>query len=264
MKVEVLVASVNNNPDELVQRMNIQSDVIVANQTSHLSYEKKYIENHRYLQINTPEKGVGRNRNVALDRAYGDICILADDDQVFVDGYKEKIINLYKKYPKADVILFNVTIKGKKTYQIPKPYRVNYTNYMRFGAVRMSFRRKSVTKNNINFNLHFGGGTEHSAGEDVLFLHDCLKKKLKVVAVNVTLAQLEDNRPSTWFRGYNEKFFIDRGTLYATISPRFCRLYALSSMIRHRKIYKNEISSFMALKAMQKGIKNYKKSIGYI
>lgn len=101
---------------------------------------------------------------------------------------------------------------------------------MRFGAARIAFRRKSITKNGITFNLHFGGGTEYSAGEDTLFLHDCLRKGLKIVAVPDSIATLLENRESTWFKGYTDKYFLDRGALFAAISKKWLPFYVYNML----------------------------------
>lgn len=264
MKVEVLVASRVKYPKRLIKSMNLNSNAIIANQGKQLSYEKIYIDNNSYKILNTPEKGVGRNRNTALDRSTGDICILADDDQTFFDNYEKEIVKAYKENPKADMILFNVIRNNINSPQIKKKHKVNYFNFMRYGAVRVSFKRKSVTKHGIHFNVHFGGGTEHSAGEDVLFLHDCLKKGLNIIAVDITLATINEDRESTWFKGYNKKFFIDKGILYATISSKLSYVLSLLHILKNGAIYQTSISRKKALRLMFQGIRLFKKNITYL
>ncbi|HAZ18610.1 MAG TPA: hypothetical protein DCY75_00365, partial [Clostridiales bacterium] len=53
---------------------------------------------------------------------------------------------------------------------------------------------------------------------DTLFLHSCLQKGLKIYAVPDSIATLSDERESTWFRGYNEKYYYDKGVLFAAVS----------------------------------------------
>lgn len=258
IKVEILVAAMVPNPKNLLNSMNIQSDIFIANQTDNLSYVDFKTEFGNVKIFNTKEKGVGKNRNLALDRATGDICILADDDQTFYNDYKNTIIETYKKYPNADVIVFNIDSNNSIRKKIKKNHRVTWFNYMRYGATRISFKRKSVTKNGIHFNVHFGGGADYSAGEDVLFLTECLRKKLKIIAVDITLASLDENSESTWFQGYNNKFFEDRGILYGTISNKWSNLLILFSAFIHYRIYKNDISFYNAYTSMKSGIKKYR------
>ena len=50
-------------------------------------------------------------------------------------------------------------------------------------------------------------------GEDSLFLHDCLKAGLSVYRTDKALGH-ELKGESTWFKGYTDKFYFDRGVLY--------------------------------------------------
>ena len=42
-----------------------------------------------------------------LENAEGDICIVGDDDLVYLEGYQEKIRRAYLEHPEADVIAFS-------------------------------------------------------------------------------------------------------------------------------------------------------------
>ena len=75
MTVQVLVAAVGQNDQSLLNKMNIQSDVIVGNQCNCNSVEKFSFRGHRAMYLNFAERGVGLNRNNALMRADGDICL---------------------------------------------------------------------------------------------------------------------------------------------------------------------------------------------
>ena len=59
----------------------------------------------------------------------------------------------------------------------------------------------------------FGPGGIYSHGEDTLFIVDSLKKGLKVYGVNVLIGSAS-NSSSTWFNGYDEKYFFDKGALF--------------------------------------------------
>jgi ABC-type glycerol-3-phosphate transport system permease component len=86
------------------------------------------------------------------------------------------------------------------------------------------------------FNTMFGGGCRYSCGEDTLFLRECLRKGLKIVAVPAALASIQDG-DSTWFDGYTDKYFFDKGVLYYALDKRFCKLHALIHGFRYRKKY---------------------------
>ena len=43
---------------------------------------------------------------------------------------------------------------------------------------------------------------------------------------------------STWFRGYNDKYFIDKGALYEAMTPAYSKLMSLQFCLRHRNMFK--------------------------
>ncbi|MDE1548155.1 hypothetical protein [Jeotgalibaca caeni] len=232
MDLQVLVATMNQKDDALIERMNLQSDAIIINQTDTHNYEKVE-RNGKTIEIYSfAERGVGLSRNSALMRASAAHALLADDDMVYVDGYPKLVEEQFKKYPDADVLIFNLEEEIPTRYIIRQPFQVSKRNYMRFGAARIAFRPESIHKKGIFFHLQFGGGTPHSNGEDTIFLRDCLEKRLKIMAVPVTIAKLTEERESTWFKGYNEKYYRDRGALFKTLSPKLYHLLILQFVVR--------------------------------
>lgn len=248
MVVQVLVAAMFQKDHSLLQKMNIQSDVIVGNQCDYNSVEHFNYQNYKATYLNFNERGVGLNRNNALMRATGDICLFADDDMVYLDDYSLLIEKAFMDNPKADVIVFNLLEKKSSRKQILKKVKIGRLNYLRYGTARIAIRLKSIKANGIYFNECFGGGTEHSHGEDNLFLTECLNKGLKIIGLPICIAKLEDERESTWNSGYGKKYLIDQGILYKTISKKWWRLLCLQDALRRKKIY--GMSAFKAYKIM--------------
>ena len=259
MSIQVLVASMNQQDYGLLERMNIQTDAIVGNQCDRNEIEEVTYKGHQVKYLSFNERGVGLNRNNTLMRATADICILADDDIEFTNGYAEKIKKYFKDNPKADVIIFNLIEKPKKRFVIENEFRVTYRNFMKFGAARIAFRRKSVTQAGISFNLHFGGGAEFSAGEDTLFLKECLKKRLNILAIPEFIATLSNTRESSWFKGYTDKYFIDRGALFAAVSQKWAWLLCLQFAIRRRRKFNKYKSWYETFQLMIQGVKKINK-----
>lgn len=258
MNLQVLIATMDQEDHSLLKKMNIQSDAIVGNQTTVNKVEEFTYNNHQIKYLSFSEKGVGLNRNNALMRAKADICLLADDDMIYVDNYPEIVKKQFEENPKADVIIFNLYEEKPSRYIINNKFKVNFMNYMRFGAARIAFRTNSITKNGIYFNQHFGGGTEYSSGEDSLFLSECIEKRLNIIAVPVYIATLTEERDSTWFTGYDDKFFKDKGTLFYYISKRWSKFLCLQFAIRHRNKFKENKTILEAYQLMLEGIKREK------
>lgn len=243
MPVQVLVATMNQTDHSLLEKMNIQSDAIIGNQCDRNSIEDFYYQRHKIRYLNFAERGVGLNRNNTLMRANAEICLFADDDLIYVNGYEQIVQDAFDRIPDADVIAFNFidhTNYGDTQPRcvIKKTTRVYWHNYLRYGTARLAIRLDKVRKRGILFNLCFGGGTEHAHGEDSLFLTDCLRKGLKIYSVPEAIAELTDERESTWDSGYDEKYLKDQGCLYREISRRGWRLLCLQDALRHHKEYK--------------------------
>lgn len=241
MKVQVLVATMNQKDYSLLDKMNIKSDVIVGNQCEKNLIEYFEYNGHSSVYLNFNERGVGLNRNNALMRATGDICLFADDDMIYTDDYVEKVVAAFEKYSDADVIIFNLIEQNPKRYIINKTEKVGFLNYLRYGTARVAVRLKSIKENAIYFNQCFGGGTEHCHGEDSLFLTECLKKGLKIYAVPQYIAELTEERASTWDKGYDEKYLKDQGALYNAISKRWWKLLCLQDVVRRNRSYQKNI-----------------------
>ncbi len=259
MNIQVLIATMNQSDHSLLEKMNIQTDAIVGNQC-----EKNEIENFEYCThsvkwLSFSERGVGLNRNNALMRADADIVMFADDDMVFIDHYEKIVKEAYEKIPEADLIIFDLQYPNTPRKPITKIERLSAKKCMRFGAARISAKLKSLRINGISFNLCFGGGTQFGSGEDSLFLMDCVRCGLKVYSYPVVIARLND-RASTWFKGYNDKFFFDKGVLFSLLFPRMCVPCAFIHCIKKRQKYK-EYGWNNAYRQMRKGIKFRKRDL---
>lgn len=254
MKVEVLVASMNQNNFDLVEKMNLQSNAVIANQCDFTSFETTEINNNVFKLVSTTERGVGKNRNVALLYATDDILLIADDDMVYVDGYQQSIVDAFEKTPKADIIVFNLTEdSGRK--MITKKHRVRFFNSMRYGAVRLAIKKSSLDKANIWFSMLYGGGAKFSSGEDSLFIRQCMKSGLKIYAIPDILARLLNDRPSTWDNGDFCRQAYDKGILLKNAFPNsaFILKYVFAF-----KLKRKELRFLKALKLIKKGIRDFK------
>lgn len=257
MKIETLIATIKQRDYTLLDKMNIQTDAIVGNQCDENKVDSFEYKGNKIKWLSFCERGVGLNRNNVLMRSQADVCLIADDDMVYYDNYKQTVEKAFLENPKADVIIFNIDNVNGSRHPNTKTIKVNKHNYGRYGAVRLAFKRESIFLNGISFNLMFGGGAKYNAGEDSLFIKDCLDCGLKVIAVPYSIAKLLDCRESTWFTGYNEKYFIDKGVLNYFLNKKLAKLYCLYHAVKHRKTYR-EIGWYKAYKLMVNGVNKVK------
>lgn len=239
MKVQTLIASMNQHDYSLAEKLHIETDAIIGNQTDKNSIETVEYSGHKVTYLNFNERGVGLNRNNCFMRADADICLFGDDDVEYFEGYSEIITREFENNPDADVIVFNIKETVPTRYIINKRSRVHFFNGFRYGAVRIACRTQSVRFAGVSFNLLFGGGTPHGHGEDVLFIQDCLKKHLHIYTSPEYICKLNDSRDSTWFKGYDDKFLADHGALFKAVSKRYWKLLCFQDAVRHAKsVYK--------------------------
>ena len=255
MTLQLLVAAMNREPLLLAEEMHIDSDAIIVSQGETYSYEEVEYKGHRIRYFSMHERGVGLSRTHSLLRADADISVFADQDIVYDEGYRDKVLNAFEEHPEADVLLFNVqAAPGRETYHIKEFGRVRWYNYGRYPTYSFAVRTAKIHEANITFSLLFGGGAPHSNGEDSLFLHDCLKAGLAIYHIPVRIGQ-EQPGESTWFVGYNEKFFYDRGVLYKHLYGPWARLWAFRFVYTKRKIMCTEMPWTECFRIMVKGIK---------
>lgn len=256
--LETLVSALGQQVGTLAEKMNLQSDAIIINQGEENSYQEYEYRGNHIRGYSFAERGVGLSRNNALLRGRADILLFSDEDIVYEEGYAGKVLKAFQERPKADMLLFNVEVDAQRaTYHIEKEHRVRFYNSGRYPTYSFAIRREKLHKANITFSLLFGGGAPYSNGEDSLFLLDCLKKGLKVYALPINLGR-EQPRPSTWFKGYTEKFFFDRGVLYFFLYGRLCHLMAVRFLLSHGKTMCQEISLKKAYQLMCAGIREGK------
>lgn len=151
-------------------------------------------------------------------------------------------------------ICFNMEVDSERaTYHTEAKTRVHRWNCGRYPTYSFACKTELLHKKNITFNLLFGGGAKYSNGEDSLFIQECLKKGMKIVALPINIGR-EVPRPSTWFNGYTDKFFYDRGVLYRYLYGALATPMALRFLLRHKSMLLKEKSFKEAYGLIKKGI----------
>lgn len=250
MKLEVMLSVINLKNEEL-DKMNITSNCIVINQC-----RKEEFEEYKNFKIYSyDEIGTSNSRNQGLKKITEDIILLCDDDVVYNKNYEKSIIDEFNNNPKADAIIFNMHSPNRKKRIITKVKRLHIYNSLNYASYNIAFKRENVLNKNICFNTNFGPKAKYLSGEDTLFITDMLKNKLKIYSNPLNIG-IVSNKNSTWFKGYNERYFFDKGALFTAISKHFRKLLILQYLVRHREVF-IDIGFFKAYKVMVKGSNDY-------
>ena len=262
MKLEVLLSTMHQKDFAVADSSNIESDCIIINQCDEESFKSENRDGHIIRMFSTKERGLSRSRNMALKEALADICLLADDDEVFTEDYANTIIDAFKKVPQADILIFNIIEKNHKVKTETMIKSIKKVPKHRFyGSVRIAFKRHKIINSNLYFDTNFGTGSGlYSMGEDSLFLRAAHKKGLKIYAYPATIASV-DFSTSTWFKGYDKKYFYDIGAFLSAAFPNLKKILSFYYVFKLKN--RTDLSSSQMLRAMKMGMKGYKNKIKY-
>lgn len=261
-KFQVLLSAMGLADESYLDTLNVKSDAVIINQCDRDS--KKTVERNidgkitHVTYIESTERGLSRSRNMALKNAEADICILCDNDVEYVDGYEDIILKEFKDNPEADIIVFYIKRKEKPIPNYSTKRYMNYLSVLKIFSPEIAFRRESVL--DIPFDEDFGAGSgKYLMGEENIFLYNCLKRYKKILYVPVQIANLREEE-STWFKGYNDMFFISRGAGYTAMSKAASHFLIWQFAIRKINLYRNNLSPIQAIRLMYRGRKEYLRS----
>ncbi len=262
--IQTLISTMHQTDHSLLDKMNIQTDAIVVNQCDRDEIERFEYKGHKILWMSLKERGVGLSRNTALMRATADIVLFADDDVVYVDDYPKLVVQAFEKLSQADFIVFAMQVhrsthtphKSKKQ-PILHIHRLHWYNSLRFGTYGFGVRSRALKAHNINFHLMFGGGTPFSSGEDSIFIMETLKKKLKIYATTTQLGTVH-HQTSTWFHGYTEKYWFDKGVLFQYLFGIWAYPLGVALILKNRQQI-TQMGFLVACKYLWKGVYQAKK-----
>lgn len=254
MNIEVLVSTMDQIDHGLLERMNIQTDAVVVNQCDRNGLERFEFKGHSITWVDTTQRGLSRSRNMALSYASGDICLLADDDIVYLDGFYNDVIKAYSDQKNADIITFNFQAKNARSSRKPRTDR-RAPFYRSYSSVSLSFKRIKVLKKGLSFNQLLGAGSDYGDGEESLFLIESRKKGLKIYENHAYIC-IVDFGTSSWFKGYDEKFYFNKGVYLGMAYGKLAELYMLYFIRQGKKA--SELPVETIVEQLRKGIKAYR------
>lgn len=264
MKLEVLISAMHLRDFSIVEKSNVKSDVLIINQTNHDGYDECVINGHRARMISTTQRGLSCSRNMALIHANGDICLIADDDEVFDDDYENTILKAFERLSDATIIAFNVKCSSKSrdinSNSIGKERRTLF--YKTYPSVALAFRRENIIKFKVYFDVRLGAGSGViSAGEETEWQFYAQNKGLKRYECPGVISTLRLST-SQWFKGYNQRFFYDIGANLAINYP--CLKHILKFYYLWRLRNECELSFCKKIQCMNMGMKGFRQGCSYV
>ena len=256
MKLQVLLSAMFLDGYEYINSLHISGNCLVVNQCDRESYDDIIEETRAVRYIETMERGLSKSRNMAIQNADAEVCILCDNDVEYVEGYEQLICDAFERHPEADIIVFYIKRKEKPQPNYPTERRMNYLSVLKIFSPEIAFRREAVLKAGIQFDEMFGAGAKYYLGEENIFLYDCLRAGLKIQYMPVQIATLKETE-STWFRGYEDRFFLSRGANYCAMSKRYSLLLILQFAVLKIHEFNKDQKMLRAIDLMLRGRREY-------
>ncbi len=263
MNLEVLISCMNQQNMKIAEMTGIQTDALIINQCPQSEVlneiksdqntsggQNKTLVNIRMLNTNT--RGLSKSRNMAIQHAVGDVCLLCDDDEQLDSSYEKIILKAYEALPDADIICFRIANQPSRLKQ--KTQRLTKWTAMRIASWQITFRREAIINSGIRFDENMGAGTGNGGGEEVKYLRDCIKAGLKAYYVPNSIGVVAQTE-STWFKGFDRDFFYKRGvTNRYMLGLPMAILYAIYYSYVKRNLYKAYVTPWQSFKYTLDGI----------
>ena len=146
--------------------------------------------------VNSFERGLSKSRNLALKNATKPLCLITDDDVVFLKDFDTKITNAFSKNSQETVITFQTkTPKGKLFWNYPKKCQKHkYLN--KILSHEIVFKREAIQQVGITFDEQFGLGAAFEDSENFIFLHEVKDKLQMPYFCNETVAMHSEQTSS--------------------------------------------------------------------
>jgi glycosyltransferase involved in cell wall biosynthesis len=236
----------------LVSASSITGSAVVINQCDQDGLREFPEDPSRVKWLDSTTRGLTKSRNMAINLSDADVCLLCDDDEVFVPDYERKILDAYDSLPQADVIIFKMCNRPSAFPE--QVMQIKFPGTMHVSSWQISFRREKILRSGIRFDELLGAGTGNGAEEELKFMTDCQRAGLQIYYVPEEIASVAQAE-STWFAGFDEQFFYNRGaTTRYILGLGIASAYAVYYVARKKAMYQGQITPGKALCTTLRGI----------
>lgn len=202
-------------------------------------------------------RGLSRNRNNAIDAAYADILLIADDDEKLSADALLQLRQIYEEDDTIDIALIQIcTLQGEPLKTYPQG-RTSFESALKQGyypsSLEISLRRDKLS-DSLRFNTNYGLGSELlSAGEEDVFLCDALRRGLNAVCVPIMIGATEQATTGSRFLT-DEKVQMSKGAVFAYCYSQPDALWRITKESAHHFLY-NHRNPFPLWLNMYRGVR---------
>lgn len=258
--VEILVATMHRDSLDFLRNMFPEGsfadyNILIVNQTEPDRQLVSVYPNVRV--INSTERGLSNSRNLALQHAIGNLCVIADDDVVFEQGFTQKIVDAYNERPDAALMVFRAADGNSrlyKNYPQAKHHPMSQLQRLSVMSIEMVVNLPVVKQSDVWFDSRFGLGSAFTMGEEAIFVNGLYKKGLTILAEPQLIVRhpAEDTHKKV---SVNEKYYV-QGAVFTKLFGIRWLLWIFIKMafeIKNKKLSTRQVMA--ALKAAYNGRK---------
>ena len=224
-KLSILLSTINDRiyaAEPLLQNRFEDTEFVVVHQITNLSKTDTYSNFYNkfdsaYVRfVPMFAKGTGKSRNLAMQKAEGELMYLCDDDLVFQPDFYTNIMSAAAAFPDIDIFTFQVlTTDGQPFKQYPDhAYQHNIRTTAKVSIVEMVIRKQAYATGKIKFDERFGLATIYNTGEEFVMLSDALKKGITAKFIPQYLVS---HPPISSGKIFNEEVAFDKGAMTARV-----------------------------------------------
>lgn len=195
-------------------------NIIIVNQTSKEFKLESSLES--VTVINSFEKGLSISRNLALQNATFDWCLIADDDLIYTIDFTQNIVFGINNFKNSGVIIFQAQIDANLLLRAYPSYsKENLSNFekLEVASFEMLINRKKVF-DKVLFNSFFGLGSKvFNSGEEQLFMRD-VHKKLSLPISYISSVIVQHPWLSTGREFDKKNRYFTKGAVFKKIFPK--------------------------------------------
>lgn len=181
---EILIATMHRTSLSFLEKMFqnlsfLEVPILIVNQSEP---NKLLVSNYSNIRVvNSFERGLPQSRNIAIENAKGEICLIADDDVVYDKELISSIKQGFEKYNDAAIVTYQMTnFKGQLFRDYPDIAIHNIKTIATANSVVIAFKRKNLLEKDVWFNPNFGLGATFQSANEYVFLRNALKEGLKL------------------------------------------------------------------------------------
>ena len=189
--------------------------------------------------------GAAASRNAALAHCETDLLLFSDDDVRLLPNGLTRLIDAFAAHPDASLVTGQTLLVSgapEKTYP-SRPQRLSLFNAAKVGTVELAVRPARIREAAIRFDERFGAGAEFPAGDEYVFVADCLKSGLEGIYVPIPIAMHDGASSGLDFR--SASLTRARARVLERVFGRFLSLpIKLGFMWRHRRRFPSITEAF--------------------